>query len=201
MVKISQVFMSLIAFSRGRDRPGERPRDRESRHPPSGPDYHRRTPPLPHGPRRSPPPHGPPRAPHRFDERRRSLSPGGRREEGYRQGPPRDQGGYGIGREPMRGRGGYPAPFDNRSRPMEGRRRNSPPPRQYVERGRGASRGRGSRGEWSIITKVFLFVFISFLARNMFSIREKSQKFKIRSRTNQKRHLSRIFQAVSLSLV
>ena len=151
--------MSFVAFSRGRDRPGERPRDREGRHPPSGADYHRRTPPLPHGPRRSPPPHGPPRAAHRFDERRRSLSPGGRREEGYRQGPPRDQGGYGIGREPMRGRGGYPAPFDNRSRPMEGRRRNSPPPRQYVERGRGAPRGRGSRGKWSIITKVFILCF------------------------------------------
>ena len=142
----SLLNFSFVGFSRGRDRPGERPRDREGRHPPSGPDYHRRTPPISHGSRRSPPPHGPPRAPHRFDERRRSLSPGGRREESYRQGPPRDQGGYGIGREPMRGRGGYPAPFDNRSRPMEGRRRNSPPPRQYVERGRGAPRGRGSRG-------------------------------------------------------
>lgn len=105
---------------------------------------------MPHGSRRSPPLHGPPGAPHRFDERRRSLSPGGRRDESYRQGPPRDQGGYGMGREPMRGRGGYPAAFDNRSRPIEGRRRNSPPPRQYVERGRGAPRGRGGRGRWSI---------------------------------------------------
>lgn len=50
----------------------------------------------------------------------------------------------------MRGRGGYPAAFDNRSRPIEGRRRNSPPPRQYLERGRGAPRGRGGRGRWSI---------------------------------------------------
>ncbi|KAL9964040.1 hypothetical protein ACROYT_G027614 [Oculina patagonica] len=132
--------------NRSRERPGDRPRDREGRHPPSGPDYHRRTSPIPHGPRRSSPPHGPPRGPHRFEERRRSLSPGGRREESYRPGPPRDQGGYSTGREPVRGRGGYSAPFDNRSRPMEGRRRNSPPPRQYVERGRGAPRGRGSRG-------------------------------------------------------
>ena len=80
-------------------------------------------------------------------ERRRSLSPGGRRDEGYRPGPPRDQGGYGMGREPMRGRGGYSAPFDSRGRPMDdGRRRNSPPPRQYADRGRGAPRGRGVRG-------------------------------------------------------
>lgn len=135
-------------ISRGRERPGERPRDRDGRHPPPGPEYHRRGPsPTPHGPpRRSPPPHGPPRGPHRFMERRRSLSPGGRREEGYRQGPPRDQGGYGMGREPGPGRVGYSTPFDDRGRPLDSRRRNSPPPRQYAERGRGAPRPRGSRG-------------------------------------------------------
>lgn len=132
--------------NRGRERPVERPRDREGRHPPPGPDYHRRgASPPPHGQRRSPPPHGPPRGPPRFMERRRSLSPGGRREEGYRQGPPRDQAGYSTGRDSLPGRGGYSAPFDNRGRPMESRRRNSPPPRQYAERGRGAPRGRGGR--------------------------------------------------------
>ena len=47
----------------------------------------------------------------------------------------------------MRGRGGYSAPFDSRGRPIDdGRRRNSPPPRQYADRGRGAPRGRGVRG-------------------------------------------------------
>ena len=133
-------------YSHGR----ERPRDRGGRHPPQGADYHRRGPsPTPHGPpRRSPPPHGPPRGPHRFMERRRSLSPGGRRDEGYRQGPPRE-GGYGMGREPVPGRGGYPAPFDERGRPLDGRRRNSPPPRQYAERGRGGPRMRGGRGQCS----------------------------------------------------
>ena len=141
-----------FVFSRGRERPGERPRDREGRHLPPGPDYHRRgTSPTAQGPRRSPPPHGPPRGPHRFMERRRSLSPGGRREEGYRPGPPRDQGGYNMGRESVPGRGGYTAPFDNRSRPMESRRRNSPPPRQYAERGRGAPRGRGGRGVYNFV--------------------------------------------------
>ena len=139
----------VLCFSRSRERAGERPRDREGRYPPPGPgpDYHRRSPPIPHGSRRSPPPHGPPRGPHRFEERRRSLSPGGRREEGYRQGPPRDQGGYGMGRESAHGRGGHSAPFENRGRPVESRRRISPPPRQYAERGRGAPRGRGIRGE------------------------------------------------------
>ena len=48
----------------------------------------------------------------------------------------------------MRGRGGYSAPFDSRGRPIDdGRRRNSPPPRQYADRGRGAPRGRGVRGK------------------------------------------------------
>ena len=146
-----------LGFSRGRERPGERPRDREGRHPPPGPDYHRRTSPSPHGPRRSPPPHGPPRGPTRFEERRRSLSPGGRREEGYRPGPPRDQGGYGMGRDPVRGRGGFSVPFDNRGRPVDNRRRNSPPPRPYSERGRGAPRGRGGRGGYT-----FYNVWLSF---------------------------------------
>ena len=74
-----------------------------------------------------------------------AYPPGGRRDEGYRQGPPRE-GGYGMGREPVSGRGGYPAPFDERGRPLDSRRRNSPPPRQYAERGRGGTRMRGGRG-------------------------------------------------------
>ena len=141
------IITSFFNSSRGRERPGDRPRERDLRHPPPGPDYHRRLSPIPQGPRRSPP-HGPPRgrSPHRYDERRRSLSPGGRRDDGYRQGPPRDQGGFGVGRDPMRGRGAYSTPFDNRGRPLENRRRMSPPPRQYAERGRAGLRGRGGGG-------------------------------------------------------
>ena len=48
--------------------------------------------------------------------------------------------------KPVPGRGGYPAPFDERGRPLDSRRRNSPPPRQYAERGRGGPRMRGGRG-------------------------------------------------------
>ncbi|XP_048588034.1 zinc finger CCCH domain-containing protein 13 isoform X2 [Nematostella vectensis] len=129
---------------RGRDRP-ERPdrtgeRGREPRYStPQGPDYHRRPSPSPPGPPRNAP-YGPPRGrspppSHRFDDRRRP-------DEGFRGAPGRDNmGGRGRG---GRGRGGYNAPYDNRGKPGDVRRRSPPsgPSRGFQDRDRGPP-GRG----------------------------------------------------------